>query len=1001
MFLCIPSFFYAQESNLFFKHLGSESGLEDGWINSFITKDSKGFAWINGQNGFYRFDGQGLKYYSLSQQNRSTPFNEYIQSPIWEDNYHKLWFTTVSALHQFDPKSEQFESFQFTYNGGILDQENQVFFLEKQADYLWLFADSVFWQYDLISHKNITPYFPTNGRRFTVDTSQTGEVNRIIAIPWIEAPGVEVWEKDKNGDWCVFYPSGELFSNTYFSKAIIENDSTLWLTSMDKGLVAFDPNKKLWKGTYLPGNGNVKRFWNGAFIHPERLLLSSHNDGLWLFDTSSKLFTKNWLKTENSTGSISSNRPRDLYVDTDQRLWITQLDGGVDYSIGYSTSFFNPLKKDDGKFNLILKILEDESGNIWAMSQDQGIFVFNLEGKQLHHFPKVGIAPSPNQQFKFMSLDSIGRIWVVTSDGIFYNSQVEEFSSKKWTTAFNGDNNFFSIYHGVSGRILVTSNSSVFDLIEKEDSFQLAISPEFDKYNNYEFDYFFKGQSGTSFAPFNGHSLWLLDNKENALELEEEHKIASDTYDVVSAEGSDSVWIATGRGLFLYLNKQLEQILGQDSLGEQSSIYSVTRDQLGGLWLTTGDGLWHYEPTGETLLKYTVFDGLMNNKFSFDADLLASDGKIWLGTKKGMTVFHPETIQKNEHIPNIYINDLWLNNKKYESDIVIDEHKEIRLQYFQDKLEFELRTIDFYQPDKNKIKYRLIGFDNEWTFINNGGIARFTKVPPGTYRFEAIPISANHTYGKKKTLDIIIPPPFWKTWWFSTSIGLAIVLIIAISVGQFYRRKLRQQQQLIEREKAISEERNRIAKELHDDMGASLSSILFLSEDLLLEDAAVQSNEVHRISNLAEKSLENMREIIWALDTGKNTYEDLCSQLRTLATTLLSDNKIQFEPEFMAASNNDFLLGNECRRNVFLIAKEGLHNIIKHAKASRVKMKLTLVDQKITLKIEDNGQGFDEQLLTSTGYGLNNMRERALAIGGQLEIKHLTKGTCLCLTIAL
>src|SRR5690606_26591845 len=129
-------------------------------------------------------------------------------------------------------------------------------------------------------------------------------------------------------------------------------------------------------------------------------------------------------------------------------------------------------------------------------------------------------------------------------------------------------------------------------------------------------------------------------------------------------------------------------------------------------------------------------------------------------------------------------------------------------------------------------------------------------------------------------------------------------------------------------------DRNRIAKELHDDMGSSLSSILFLSEDLLLDEDSGQKHEVQRISSLAESSLENMREIIWAMDAGKNTLQDLCIRLRAFATGFLTDNKIRFELEFPSISLEEYVLGGERRRNIYLIAKEALHNAAKHARPS-------------------------------------------------------------------
>ncbi len=376
-------------------------------------------------------------------------------------------------------------------------------------------------------------------------------------------------------------------------------------------------------------------------------------------------------------------------------------------------------------------------------------------------------------------------------------------------------------------------------------------------------------------------------------------------------------------------------------------------------------------------------DGLSGEQFLQLAALQNKDGRIFLGHKKGLLAFHPDSIRTASSKPRAHIEALWVNNLPYETPKVIAETDTLPLGYRENTLALELMTIGYHLADANTLAYRLRGYDDNWTTVANGGFARFTKIPPGQYTLEVLPRNANGETGELRRLAVWIRPPFWQTWWFKIGTVLLMLLLAGGSVGLYYRGQLRRQRALLERQEALHAERNRIAKELHDDMGGSLSSIRFLSEDLLLDDEAP---ELRRISQLAGKALENMRVIIWAMDSEKNTLQDLAQRLRTLAGELLSDNKIAAELDIPTAGFENVVLGGERRRNIYLIAKEALHNVVKHARAIEVRVSLRMETGHIVLEIEDNGCGLPEHAGQTGGYGLSSMQARAKAIDGNLDI---------------
>ena len=986
--LAVSIFFYFLgngQSPLFqFKNLSEEQGLGGNWVNSFISKDSRGFVWISDQYGFHRFDGSQLEYFSIAQQDPSSPFVEYIQSPVWEDYNSDLWFSTVSAVHRLDRDKNTYESIQFEHNGGLLDKYNQVFHYDHSSNSLWINANGYMWQYDLKNRAMLTPYLSTKGRRFEVFSLPSGKTKWIVALPWLSGPGFEIWERDENGDWSSIIPKDPQLEITQFSKGIFENDSTIWLLSTKGGVYEFDLARKELKNYFSPNTPEPVQFWSGVFIKPNILLLSSKKNGLWEFNTLDQSFTNDWRKQDSkSSFSLTSNQTRDLYLDDNGGLWITQLNAGVDYAIAQQKGFFTPVTNLQNEIGRVSNMVEDDFGRIWSLTKDTGIFVFDQSGQLIRYFPSILSNDIRDPSFTFLNKDQFGNIWVIDGQGVYRYPRSEDLKSGLWESIYSERNDFISIFHKPGGPPYFISHTGVYKL-GKDNS--LIRSKEFASHKGFVFDHFFKGNSANIFIPFEAKTLWLYKDKSNTMERIREFEIGTDIHAITSQPNSDSTWIATGKGLYLYSEKKLNLVLGNADLDEEITIYSVARDASGKVWFTTREGLWRFTPSSSLLIKYDKESGLPWTNFSFGSSLLASDGKIWLGGKQGVVYFNPDSIPlPGEGIaPKMYISRIWVNGKVIHSDVVIEELQAIELPNFQNTIELELRLIDFFQPNKGQIKYRLKGYEARWSTAKHGDIVRFIKVPPGRYELQMLPINGHRLKGQEKHFSITIPIPYWQTVWFKVVIILATLLSVAFIVGAFYRRKLIKQRRLLEKQKALNEERNRIARELHDDMGSSLSSILFLSDDLMVEHGEQTGPEIKRIANLAENSLENMKEIVWALDKGKNNLKDLSSRLRKFAVELLNDSKINYEFDLPIEQRE---INSETKRNIYLISKEALHNVVKHAEAQKVKIILKAFDKKLLLMIQDDGKGIGNFKQHHEGFGLNNIKHRAEVLGGTLEIK--------------
>jgi signal transduction histidine kinase/ligand-binding sensor domain-containing protein len=972
----------AQIPGFQFQHLGKEEGLTNNTANYFISQDSRGFIWIGSLNGFYRYDGSRLRHY-LIPQNPEDAFmpDQIIQSLFWEDDRGNLWFSTYNSLHCLLRATGKIVNYLAPDADGIkTDRSYHVFHYEPQADQLWLRAGDQVWTYHIPSGR-WAAQFASQGIRYAVATGTDGALRHIIDCAWVKGP-VGVHRRERNGGWRsekFLHPELEIRS------ALLRSDSTAWLFAR-QGLLEFNFVNGALSGhwTHTPRGEPLNLIGGAYWQHGSSLLLATKGEGLLVFDERQGRITSQLKHDDNNPLSFMSDAPRGLLVSKDGQLWVGHESGGVDYSRIIQQGFSDLFASNGMAGSGIKGTAENGNGDILILTAAGNLL---LSEKGSMRLTPVAL-PGRIGRITYLAAGDSDAFWVMSQTAIYRLKKNKSNAAQYvWEPIYDAGGGLVSVFPGIPGRTLVITTEGVFDLAATSGRHFLQPAAEFDAYKGFYFKHFYKLDDKTVLIPFESQTLWVAQLKEQKLVVTEQIDIGGDTYAACISPQGDSIWIATNLGLALYNRQQLTRVLGSVEAFNGADVLGVFPTQAGSLWLSTLNGLYRYNPHSKERSGFFRRDGLSGDQFLPDAGLRASDGRLWLGHDKGLAVFHPDSVQVRTPAVKTHIEALWVNNLPFAPPNLINETDTLLLGYRENTLSFELKAVNFHHAEANTLAYRLAGYDDTWNTVANGGFARFTKIPPGVYRLEILPKNANGRAGERRTMTICIRPPFWQTLWFKIASAAFVLALVAGAVGAYYRRKLRQQRALLERQQALHAERNRIAKELHDDMGSSLSSIRFLSEDLLLDDGETTPPELQRISHLAEKALENMREIIWAMDSDKNTLQDLAARLRTLATDLLSDNKIAFEMDIPAASWETITLGGERRRNIYLIAKEALHNVVKHAQASKVTVTMKLETAHLVLEIEDNGRGLPPEGEHAGGYGLGNMRGRAEAIGGELEIR--------------
>jgi signal transduction histidine kinase len=285
--------------------------------------------------------------------------------------------------------------------------------------------------------------------------------------------------------------------------------------------------------------------------------------------------------------------------------------------------------------------------------------------------------------------------------------------------------------------------------------------------------------------------------------------------------------------------------------------------------------------------------------------------------------------------------------------------------------------------------YLLVGSGNQqWSDTSAANaVINLTNLSPAHYTLK---IKAFFPSASYQPVELAYPfdvsPPWWETWPFRVIAGSLLIAMLIFTIRIYYRRKLDKQKAVLEKQQAIEKERTRIATDMHDDLGAGLTRIKFLSETIGIKKQQQQpiEEDITSIREYSHEMIDKMGEIVWALNEKNDTISDLLSYTRVYAVEYLSQNGIHCTIEVPDSFPSTFVSG-EFRRNVYLSVKEALHNVVKHSGASEVIFKMRADDQ-LHIEIRDNGCGFDAASLRMFSNGITNMNARTRELGGRIDI---------------
>ncbi|HTG55635.1 MAG TPA: triple tyrosine motif-containing protein, partial [Niabella sp.] len=428
------------------------------------------------------------------------------------------------------------------------------------------------------------------------------------------------------------------------------------------------------------------------------------------------------------------------------------------------------------------------------------------------------------------------------------------------------------------------------------------------------------------------------------------------------------------------------------------SIFTLQKDRYGNCWAGGSSGIYKLNMASRTITRLAQQDGLItihNNSYVPERSIRLQSGWLAFGGNQHLILFNPAEYNNSMPPPPVSITGFQLNGR-YLPDDSVTASQTIDIPYEHRVFSIEFAAINFMQKGRLTYEYKLEGLNYEWISLATPVTINYNFLPHGHYRFLVRAKNEQGQYSPATTsLPIYIAPPFWKTAWFYILIGLAIASLL------FYLHHLRLQKLL-----HIEQVRSRLARDLHDDMGSTLSTINILSNMALQQqtlDQAKSKAYMSTISSSTSQMMEAMDDIVWSINPVNDNVAKMVARMKETAGAILEPQQIDYYFDVMP-SVADVHLSMEARREIFLIFKEAINNIVKYAAATLVTFTFNRKGSNLFITIEDNGVGFGMSTPGSAvrGNGLKNMQKRAAMLKGQLSINSQAgKGTSLKLVMPI
>ena len=976
-----------------------------------IVSDPLGYLWFCTSDGLSRFDGYEFVNYNVAHGLPHRAVYDLLATASGD-----YWVATAAGLARFDPLAttpqSKFKTYLPTQRPGS-ESINSLY--QDSSGTIWIGTD------------NGLHTLRQTGRDWELEYVSLGEkqdqrfnVTKIVegspGVLWIGAEQ-GLFRRFRDGKVEHFTEKNGL-PHPHVRDILKDSDGTIWIAT-GLGLCRLTSDARA--GHSIAARAYSKK--DGLLGEAIFDLVRLSNGQLWLatpkglseFSPEPLPDGSHFVNYTREHG-LSDDSVRAIVEDRDGNLWCGSESGGA---MKITRSGFTSYSEADGlEHSRIAALGEDRNGELFVVTRSSHVDGFHIHlfnGRRFENIRvnlPVNVVPTWGWNQLFVQ-DQSKQWWVPTTTGLFQFPPMNSLKDlgkahavKTYTTQNGlGGNEPFRLFEDSRGDIWISiiSNPSNAQLNRWERSTG--------KFYSYSRDANPRADSAaTAFQEDQKGNIWigfywgdLARYRDGRFELfTKADGVPAGMIRALHRDQLGRLWVASTEGGLArvedptadrpnFVHYTVKEGLSTDQIN------CITEDQWGRIYVGTGSGLDRLDPKTGRVKRYTIADGLPNSYVN--VAYRDRHNTLWFGTLQGLSRLLPR-LEEQSQSPPILIQAVRVEGSDLPiPDLGVPRLNGLNFEPNKNQLEIKFVSLGFRSGDVLRYQFMLEGADRDWNAPTSQRIVNYANLKPGSYRFLVRAVNADSVVSQQPAvIEFTIVPPVWQRWWF---IALIIIGLIAVThfIYQYHT------QRLIELERV----RTRIATDLHDDIGASLSKIAILS-DVATQQLATKSDSpvagpLVQIADTSRDCVDAMSDIVWAVNPQRDHLTDLTYRMRRFAEDFLDAKGIEFSIR-SSLEERDVHLGADLRREVYLIFKECISNLVKHSACTEAALTFTISGPWLTITIADNGKGFEPASNgTATGmggHGLASMQRRAHAVGGSLTIdSHPGSGTRITLKVPI
>ncbi|MDB5247845.1 MAG: hypothetical protein JWQ40_2239 [Segetibacter sp.] len=984
-----------------FTHISTEDGI--GLASNHVTslyQDEKGFIWVGTANGLQRFDGSKFIEISVSKPGSDELLFPRISQILPADNGKLiLGIFTLREFGLFDPTT-------FIYKKVALKPAKKI--PPRSELRLWKDSDGEIYLnvqgYDILHYNKKENTFNDN-RPFPFPVGWTVNLYGVYENTgkqqyWFACDsGLCIYDKRSRQMWYK--------RNNPRKLAVLENE----VVQNGVSQVYVDRQKRIWLFAFPTwANGIQYRYCldstGSSYLHKDTIGLNYGSPGsseykyfyeskqgefwiyglnaLLIYDKNSARFNYTKSTAENPNISIDYESVFQLMEDKDGNIWIAT-NNGIYYTATGSanSSIINFTFNNKNAPVSITDILELPTGDLWFSTISSGIkstnrFLHKTENYVRNQPPPATwpalLKSATLQTWSMCKQSASGDIWIGCNNGVLMIHNPEKKTTRyvhppelnNGLIRYIAEDKLGQMWIGTAGGRLLKWSNNKFTVVYDIGTIIYKIF-----FDNQGWLWLATRERGLyAINPYDGKVLqhYTTENGPNSL-------YSNTGMDIEQLQNNQIVFAAGALHFIDKKTRKVRVVKYEDGL-PSNTVSRLRMDKRGFLWMITSNGLSRYNPNNNHITPYGRKDGVVLAEQAIAADYVTHDDFIIFGGSNAVVMLNPSIFSTTQKPLDVTITDFKIFDQFLPVDSLMKQPL-VKLQHDQNSFTVYFASLSYKQRDKLTYYYKMEGINKDWMKADRSYYVNFSLLPPGKYVFK---IYCENIEGMRSSnvteLTINIKPPFWQTWWFVSCVMFLVALII------YEVHEMR-----VNRLLAVETLRNRVARDLHDDMGSTLSTINILSSmaTTKMKDNSEKTSEyLAKISEYSERMMDAMDDIVWSIKPSNDSMQKITARMREFATNVLEAKEIDFDFK-VDEEVEDVKLNMEARRDFFLVFKEAVNNAAKYSRASKVFMELTMQNKKIILLVKDDGVGFD--LTEADGNGLGNMTKRAENMNGKVTIQ--------------